>query len=225
MKKQICNIKFKIWCSAFYISASLLHSNSDAAISQAYQNENDYIKEFPASDDFSASKGSCKTPKQGPPGIAGARGPTGPAGPAGVLPIAYGELYATGPMTLSAPTGEGAFDLSVFDTAGINFNTVPNPSSDLITVDVTGNYVVGFSLSYTANNDIDWTFAAAVNGAPKTNIKAISSSTGSPTIEASANGLLSLNAGDVVSVVYFKNTDPATTLSVAGANLNVVQIQ
>lgn len=225
MKIQNPYIKFKILCSAFCFSALLLHSNSDAETSGTYQNQTADLHDFPASNNFSASKGSCKTPKQGPPGIAGLKGPTGPTGPAGIFPIAFGELYATGPTTLSVPSGGGAFDLSAFDTAGINFNTVPSPSSDIITINITGNYLISFSLSYTANNNIDWTFAVAVNGVPKTNIKAISSSTGSSIIEASSNGLLALNAGDVVSVVYYKSTDPTTALTVAGANLNLVQIQ
>ena len=130
---------------------------------------------------------------QGPQGLQGIPGPQGPAGTNGLA--SYGGLYSTEALTQAlTPTlanlrlGSGMPALNV--TYGDNS----------ITVNTAGVYEVNYGVNGTLAQPTDLTLAVAVNGTAVPSATTVGTDPVSGTRNLSGSTLLSVNAGDVLTL-------------------------
>lgn len=181
----------------------------------------------------------CHTPKEGPPGptgsagLAGEQGPTGPAG-------ASGGTGSTGPIGPTGPTGSaettaiyGSFATGISSVSpgeAIPFFAefvVPSGTVNAlgnVTVSESGLYEVSFGYT-TSPGSGQWTFGVAVNNSLVTGV-VLDATVGTISTTLSQEGpsgsyIISLNAGDVVSVL---NTLGSTT-SIDSAFISIRKVQ
>ncbi|ULO05203.1 S-layer homology domain-containing protein [Paenibacillus sp. 19GGS1-52] len=146
----------------------------------------------------------------GPAGPAGATGPAGPAGatgPAGSL--YFGYIYNTSAQIV-------ALEADVpFDSNGVLAGITHAPGTANIQIDNSGVYEINFSVAAVEPNQ----FAIFVNGTPVT--EGIFGS-GSGTQQNNGHLMLTLAAGDVITLRNHTSISPVTLQTLAGGtNTNV----
>ncbi len=128
----------------------------------------------------------------GPTGATGPSGPTGPTGAAGAGLSGYGYVYEL--ATVADATVVGGADVP-FSNNGPLTNVTHTAGTTTITVSVAGVYRVSWYVNITAG--VGSAFAVAVNGTvdASTNVSSLVA-----TGEVSGNSILTLAAGDVVTL-------------------------
>jgi hypothetical protein len=145
-----------------------------------------------------------------PGGIAGVTGVTGPQGATGpgAATIAYGELYN--------PTGFnqlGSAQVIIFESAGISANTTLSGATGSIAVNVTGQYLITYSVSL--SNSTSSTAANTIqlykNG---TVVSQGSSRDPGADADLAGSAVLTLNSGDYLQL-FFNPNDGITSDNIA----------
>lgn len=76
-----------------------------------------------------------------------------------VTAATYGEIYVAGGSTPQTLTNADTFyKLTAFTTDGLSNGTTPVAASDKITIDVTGDYLIQFFISFSDANNKNFTF-------------------------------------------------------------------
>lgn len=228
-------IRLKSWPASLmlnFFAILIIISVSNVIYAQQAFNTPTSLPVSSGQNNLMAFHGKCEAPKQGVPGLSGATGPAGPAGstPAAV-PAAYGEIYVEQGASLGFYS-TASFKLLVFDTNGISFGTTPDAANGEVQINVSGNYLVSFSLGFYTMGDPGnlWTFVAAIDGVPQNNIRVLTSSPSSTVTNSiftsiGATGLLTINAGSKVAIYFSQNLPfKAYGLTVASGNLHVEQL-
>lgn len=163
---------------------------------------------------MTSSNGGASGPT-GPQGPAGSRGPVGPAGATGpARAVNYAYIYNNAPETVAI---EGAVP---FDSNGLIDGFTHIPGGTAIGVTTAGVYRVNFSVSAVEPGQ----FALAVNGVPAP--QAIYGS-GAGTQQDDGQVILSLGAGDIVTLLNHSSAAAITLQSLAGGtqpNVNASMI-
>jgi len=134
----------------------------------------------------------------------------------------YGNIYVTAGATGQALTTNNPALLTAFATNGISLNTTPDHTSDRITVTNAGDYRVTGSFTFQLANNTNIRFFAAVGGvASVVGCATRSKDTGQP-FNCGFNGLLTLGAGAVVTVLATASGN--ATLTVQEAHLTVERL-
>lgn len=126
----------------------------------------------------------------------------------------YGELYQNPSigetLTLTTPAYS---DYTGFTNVGlVSGTTVIDANQDIIIINTTAVYQVFFSISFSLDSTGTVEFAVAINHQPVTNVVAEASTTTSTDTVASGVGLLFLQKGDVVNVMFRVTAGSATQL-------------
>lgn len=134
-------------------------------------------------------------------GATGATGPTGATGTGGIL--GYGYIYnlTAGTVAVEAPI--------LFSNNGALVGITHTPGLSGITVVNAGTYSIIFSVSGTEPNQ----FAIFVNGNPETSTVYGS---GAGTQQNTGDAILTLGAGDVITIVNHSSAAAVTLASVVG---------
>ncbi|SFG57706.1 BclA C-terminal domain-containing protein, partial [Clostridium homopropionicum] len=148
----------------------------------------------------------------------GVTGPTGPMGPTGAGLAGFGYVYQL--ATVADATVAGGADVP-FSNNGPLTNITHSAGTTTITVATTGVYKIFYSVSITAG--VGSAIAIAVNGTvdASTPISALVA-----TGEVSGEAILSLAAGDVITLRNDSATPLITTLAPSvGAQLTIVRLE
>ena len=142
---------------------------------------------------------------------------------------AYGEIYVHDNIVASdAPGVLGTwYQFVLFDKNGPCHETVPDHTNDHITVGLTGDYLISFSVSMFDAQTHDWEFAVYTNNGTVylDNIELQATMlAASKVLSSSCCGIASLSAGDTVELWYKCISNGATDLTVKLANLNLFRL-
>lgn len=132
----------------------------------------------------------------------------------------YGELYVYN-GTASQTVATGVYEkLEAFTTIGDTSGMTASAVNDWLISDSLGVYELDFHASYSGTNSSDWDFIAYVNSTPDSSL-AMSRTLGSAGAvgSASLHGILTLNAGDTVSI--WITSDGNDNLTITEANLSI----
>lgn len=129
----------------------------------------------------------------GPQGIQGVPGPQGPAGTVGLT--SYGGLYSVEPLTQALT----ATPTNLRMASGMPAQNVTY-GANTITVNNAGVYEVNYGVNGTLAQPTDLSVAVAVNGTVAPSATTVGTDPVSGTRNLSGSTLLTLNAGDVVSL-------------------------
>ena len=144
-----------------------------------------------------------------------------------VTAATYGEIYVAGGAVTQTLTNANTFyKVTAFTTNGLSNGVTPVAASDKITIDVTGDYLVQFFITFSDQNNKTFTFrcfnettaAAYVN----TTVKSHSHSTDPMFIAVSA--FIQAAAGDDI-IVQAACASAGTVITVSDANLAVLLLK
>ena len=161
---------------------------------------------------------------QGPQGIPGPQGPQGETGPA-ATPV-YGMIYNDTTQSLAINTA-GTYVRVGLNTAGPTSDTTVGTNT--ITVTESGTYAVYYRLYVTATASQTLTAAIVNNGnalpVTITTVAATEASGENYVATLSAETLLELNEGDVISLALTSNTPGTVTVGTsASATLSLKKL-
>ena len=144
-----------------------------------------------------------------------------------VTAATYGEIYVAGGAVTQTLTNANTFyKITAFTTDGLSNGVTPAAASDKITIDVAGDYLVQFFITFSDQNNKTFTFrcfnettaAAYVN----TTVKSHSHSTDPMFVAVSA--FIQASAGDDI-IVQAACATAATAITVSDANLAVLLLK
>lgn len=135
---------------------------------------------------------------------------------------AYGNIYVTAGAAGQALTAATPALLTAFTTNGISLNTTPDHTNDRITVTNAGDYRVAGSFTFQLANNTNIRFFAAVGGVASVIGCATRSKDNGQPFNCGFNGLLTLGAGAVVTVLATASGN--ATLTVQEAHLTVERL-
>jgi len=81
-----------------------------------------------------------------------------------LLGRAYGELYVSAGASGQSLTTSIWNDITQWASNGASLNTTPDHTNDIITLDVTGFYLVMIQMSFSGSNNAEFTMRAKWNG-------------------------------------------------------------
>jgi hypothetical protein len=135
---------------------------------------------------------------------------------------AYGSIYVTAGAADQAMTINTPALLTAFTNNGISLNATPDHANDRITVTNAGDYRVTGSFTFLLTGNTNIRFFAAVGGvASVVGCATRSKDTGQP-FNCGFNGLLTLGAGAVVTILATASGN--VTLTVTEAHLTVERL-
>lgn len=144
-----------------------------------------------------------------------------------VTAATYGEIYVAGGAVTQTLTNANTFyKVTAFTTDGLSNGVTPAAASDKITIDVAGDYLVQFFITFSDQNNKTFTFrcfnettaAAYVN----TTVKSHSHSTDPMFVAVSA--FIQASAGDDI-IVQAACALAGTVITVSDANLAVLLLK
>lgn len=144
-----------------------------------------------------------------------------------VTAATYGEIYVAAGSTAQTLTSANTFyKVSSFTTNGLSNGMTPDASNDKITVDVAGDYLVQFFITFTDSNNRTFSFRCynETTAAPYSNtvVKSHSHSTDPMFIAVSA--FIHADAGDDIIVQAACGT-ASTDITVSDANLAMLLLK
>ena len=140
-----------------------------------------------------------------------------------VTAATYGEIYVAGASATQTLTNANTFyKITAFTTDGLSNGVTPAAASDKITIDVTGDYLVQFFITFSDQNNKTFTFrcfnettaAAYVN----TTVKSHSHSTNEMFVAVSA--FIQASAGDDI-IVQAACASAGTVITVIDATFSM----
>ena len=144
-----------------------------------------------------------------------------------VTAATYGEIYVAGGAVTQTLTNANTFyKITAFTTDGLSNGVTPAAASDKITIDVAGDYLVQFFITFSDQNNKTFTFrcfnettaAAYVN----TTVKSHSHSIDPMFVAVSA--FIQASAGDDI-IVQAACDSASTVITVSDANLAVLLLK
>lgn len=144
-----------------------------------------------------------------------------------VTAATYGEIYVAGGAVTQTLTNANTFyKVTAFTTDGLSNGVTPAAASDKITIDVAGDYLVQFFITFSDQNNKTFTFrcfnettaAEYVN----TTVKSHSHSTDPMFVAVSA--FIQASAGDDI-IVQAACDSAGTVITVSDANLAVLLLK
>lgn len=103
-----------------------------------------------------------------------------------------------------------AAKINQFDTNGLSNDTTPDHTSDDITVDIAGTYLVSATLSFVSNTATSRTWEGWIyrNTTPQTHLSFTRTVANTQAGDVTISGLLTLAANDTVSIRVLCSTTP-----------------
>ena len=133
---------------------------------------------------------------------------------------AYGKIYVEGNSTATTISGTqsdfgaNAVQVAVFDTNGEPNNTTPDHTNDHITIDVTGEYIISATLSFSGEANDTYSFAFFKNnkGTQLGSRSTRKIGSGGDVGSASLSTIAALTATDTVEI-WIQNEDGTTNFN------------
>lgn len=144
-----------------------------------------------------------------------------------VTAATYGEIYVAGGAVAQTLTSANTYyKLTAFTTNGLSNNCTPDAATDSITIDVAGDYLVQFFITFSDANNKNFSFRCynETTAAPYVNtvVKTHSHSTDPMFVAVSA--FISAAQNDVLSVQASCGTS-STAITVSDANMAVLLLK